>query len=186
MTDAEAFEHADAVFIGTLVDIITPPGDILVSSDPERFPFDVDGVFKGEVRASQSLVTAREEASCGLGIGGPGPFVVVARIESDGITSGAVEGELYSNLCSGARPLADGALPPSLGGPSSPAAGASVRGASSSPVPGTAVIGVDQSERSTVWVVTIAGVIALVVSGLAFTFHRLRATNSRRVGRRSS
>jgi hypothetical protein len=211
VTDSEAFQRADAVFTGALVDIITPPGEVIVSSDPERFLFDVDGVFKGEVAASQSIVTAREGGSCGLEIGGRGPFVVFAFTE-DFSTSGAVDGEYYSNLCSGTRPLSDGALPASFGepappadgasastepstpaegtsfaaAPASPAAGASVGAASSQEVAGKSAISVRQSELSTVWVVIIAGIITLVVAGLAVAFHRSRADDSGRDGLRSS
>ena len=42
---------ADAVFNGTLVEVITPSGDTFSSSDPERFVFEVDEVYKGEVAA---------------------------------------------------------------------------------------------------------------------------------------
>jgi hypothetical protein len=110
VADEEAFANADAGFTGTLVEVITP-GDAHSSADPERFVFEVDEVFKGDVAERQSVVTAQEGASCGLEIAGPGPFVVFARTESGGITQGAVEGELYSNLCSGTRPRADGELP---------------------------------------------------------------------------
>jgi hypothetical protein len=211
VSDSEAFERADAVFTGVLVDIITPPGELIVSSDPERFLFDVDGVFKGEVAASQAIVTAREGGSCGLEIGGRGPFVVFAFTE-DFSTSGAVDGEYYSNLCSGTRPLADGALPASFGEPaspavgmsdiaepstpapeasvavepSSPAAGASVGAASSPQVAETSVVGVRQSALSTAWLLTIAGVIAVAIVGLAFVFHRSRARDSKRASLRSS
>jgi hypothetical protein len=51
LTDEEAFEYADAVFTGTLVEVITGAGHPLVSTDPARFMFDVDRVFKGDVFA---------------------------------------------------------------------------------------------------------------------------------------
>jgi hypothetical protein len=127
-SDEEAFASADAVFTGTLVEIRTPAGEQWSSADPERFVFDVDEVLKGEVFARQSVVTAREGASCGLEIGGPGPFVVFARTASDGVTSGAVDGELYSNLCSGTRLLTDGALPAGVAAGTVPRPGASAIG----------------------------------------------------------
>ncbi len=68
----------------------------------------------------QSVVTARDGASCGLEISGAETFVVFPRTETDGITGGAVSGELYSNLCSGTRVLASGALPTSFGEASEP------------------------------------------------------------------
>ena len=109
----------------TLAEIITPEGDTYSSSDPERFVFDVDEVFKGTVYARQSIVTARDGASCGLEISGSGPFVVFALNESGGTTDGAVEGELYSNLCTGTRALASSDIPATFGEASAPVPGAS-------------------------------------------------------------
>lgn len=114
-TDDEAFAAADAVFTGVLLEIQTPPGDAYSSADPERFVFQVDEVFKGKAFARQSVVTAREGASCGLEIAGSGPFVVFARNESDGIVDGAAKGEVYSNLCSGTRPLSERVVPTGFG-----------------------------------------------------------------------
>lgn len=156
VSDQEAVPNADAVFTGTLVDIITPTGAAVSSADPERFVFDVDEVFKGEVSARQSVVTARDGASCGLEITGSGPFVVFARTETDGITTGAVDGELYSSLCSGARPLVNSALPAGLvvGAPPNPAASA---------------IGGDEDRAPfAAWgVVGVAALAALTVAGLS-------------------
>ncbi len=160
-TDEEAFENADAAFTGTLVEIMTPAGDTYSSADPERFVFDVDEVFKGRVFARQSVVTAREGASCGLEIRGPGPFVVFARTEADGITGGAVDGELYSNLCTGTRVLASGALPATFG-------------AASTPVQGASAIGGSGTQRPVVQITAIAGALALLGAGGAFALHRRR------------
>jgi hypothetical protein len=160
-TDEEALENADAAFTGVLVDIITPAGDTYSSTDPERFVFEVEEVFKGSVFARQSVVTARDGASCGLEIAGPGPFIVFARTEPDGITSGAADSELYSSLCSGTRALASGALPASFGDASTPA-------------PGASAIGEGGTQRPIVQIAAIAGVLALVVGGCAVAFHRRR------------
>jgi hypothetical protein len=159
-TDEEALENADAAFTGTLVEIITPAGDTHGSTDPERFVFDVDEVFKGDVFARQSIVTARDGASCGLEVRGPGPFVVFARTE-DAITSGAADGELYSNLCSGTRVLTSGAIPASFG-------------AASSPVPGASAIGDSGTQRPIVQTAAIAGALALLGAGCAVAVHRRR------------
>ncbi len=161
LTDQEAFENADAVFTGTLAEVITPDGDTYSSTDPERFVFDVDEVFKGNVFARQSVVTARDGASCGLEISGSGPFIVFARNESDGITNGAADGELYSNLCSGTRALAGGELPASFG-------------ASASPAPGASAIGDSGSQDSITQTVVVAGVLVLVGAGCAFIVYRRR------------
>lgn len=157
VSDQEAVANADAVFIGTLVDIITPTGSAVSSADPERFVFDVDEVFKGEVSERQSVVTARDGASCGLEISGPGPFVVFARTESDGITTGAVDGQLYSNLCSGTRPLSNGALPAGLAVGAAPEPRASATG------------GDEDGTPLPVWIaVGVGGLALLTVAGLGF------------------
>jgi hypothetical protein len=167
-TDTEAYEFADVVFTGALVGIDTPAGDIVVSNDPERFVFDVDQVFKGRAQKRQSVVTAREGASCGLEISGSGPFVVFARLDDDGLTSGAVEGEVYSSLCSGTRPLADVPLPASFGTPSPPAT-ATAGNEVSSPSASTP----DASSGAGLWTAAIAGVL-LLGAGSAVALHRQR------------
>jgi hypothetical protein len=102
--DAEAFENAAVVFRGVLVDVQTPStGDMYSSMDPERFIFDVDRVYKGEANARQTVVTARGGESCGLEIIGSGPFLVFAQTQSVDFASAAVEGDLFSGLCSGTR-----------------------------------------------------------------------------------
>ena len=160
-TDEDALENADAAFTGTLVETITPAGGADSSTDPRRFVFDVDEVFKGDVFARQSIVTSRDGASCGLEIRGPGPFVVFAHTKTDGIPSGAADGELYSDMCSGTRALANGALPASFG-------------TASSPVPGTSPMGDRGTQRPIVQIATIAGALALLGAGCAFAFHRRR------------
>ena len=159
-TDTQAYEFADVVFTGKLIKIITPTGEIVVSTDPERFVFDVDEVFKGDAQSRQSVVTAREGASCGLEISGPGPFVVFARVDDDSITSGAVDVEVYSNLCSGTRSLADGALPAGFGTPSPPVTVAA--SGEASPAPASSG---DASSTSGLWVAAIAGVLVIGVGG---------------------
>ncbi len=172
-TDTEAYEFADVVFTGTLVEIDTPSGDIVVSTDPERFVFEVDQVFKGEAHTRQSVVTAREGASCGLEISGPGPFVVFARLDDDGPTGGAVEGEVYSGLCSGTRPLADRAVPASFGTPSTPVTVTATGEASSLPASGS-----DGSSGDGLRFAAVAGVLVVGVGG-AVALHRHRRNGAR-------
>lgn len=109
-TDEEAIEHADAAFSGTLVEVSSTTEGGVSSADPERFVFDVHDVFKGEVMETQTVVTPRSGASCGLEISGPGPHLVFAYDDSQ-LTPGAGEHELHSHLCSGTRALADGDVP---------------------------------------------------------------------------
>ena len=102
------------MFSGTLVDVIgATSGDVVSSADPERFVFDVRDVFKGEVRATQTVLTPTSGASCGFEISGPGPYLIFAFDDST-LTSGAEDDELYSHLCSGTRALADGGLATNL------------------------------------------------------------------------
>ena len=160
-TDEEAFENADAVFTGTPSEIISPTGDAFSSADPERFVFDVDKAVKGNRFSGQSVVTARDGASCGLEISGPGPFVVFAYTESNDVITGAADGELYSSLRSGTRALAGGDLPDSFG-------------AATSPAPGASAIGDSGSQTSIVLIAGVAGVLALFGAGCAFTVYRRR------------
>ena len=157
-TEEEALDASDAAFTGTVVEVITPSGDTYSSADPERFVFDVAEVYKGDVFARQSIVTARDGGSCGLEISGPGPFLVFAR-ETDSVVSGAVDGELYSSLCSGTRPLASDAIPASFGSGSAPRAGVSP-------------IGDTGTESSTVQIVLIAGAVAVIGAGSVFAIGR--------------
>ncbi len=175
LTDAEAYEVADVVFTGALVEINTPEGDIVVSNDPERFVFDVDQVYKGEAQARQSVVTAREGASCGLEIGGAGPFVVFARLKDDSLTSGAVEGEVYSSLCSGTRPLAAGALPASFGTPSAPVTVPTVAEPAA-----TRSSNANESSDGGLWITATLGAIVLLVgTGGAVALQRRRHERAR-------
>ncbi len=116
-TDTQAFVTAQAVFSATLVEVRTPGGDVFSSADPERFVFDVSRVYKGDVRAKQTVVTARGGASCGLEISGSGPFLVYADTQGDG--------ELTANLCGRTRLLADGVVPAEFGPGLAPTPGSS-------------------------------------------------------------
>lgn len=176
-TDDEAIEYADAVFVGTLAEIVTPEGEGYSSADPERFVFEVDQVFKGTVYARQSIVTARDGASCGLEIGGPGPFVVFARIESDGSTEGATVGELYSGLCNGTRALSSGAIPASFGSPSEPmSAPISVPStvAGEARVAADVEVGAAADVESDPPIDQIAALVGAVALGAAHTYRRRR------------
>lgn len=112
LTEQEALERADVVFSATLLKIRTPGGERWSSTDPERFVFEVDTVYKGRAHVQQSVVTARDGASCGLELVGAGPFLVFATTGPDGMTTRSTEpGELHANLCGGSRALT--AAPPS-------------------------------------------------------------------------
>jgi hypothetical protein len=108
VTDMEAFESADVVFVGTLVEVPTVDPS---SRDPDRYILEVDRVFKGQARERQSVVSVGGRAMCGMLQPAPGPFLVFADDEepaatseaSDAFSPPAVDGEVFSNMCSGNR-----------------------------------------------------------------------------------
>jgi hypothetical protein len=122
LTDAEAFATADVVFAGRLVEVRVPDGPMISSDDPARFVFEVDTVLKGEAFETQSVVSARDGASCGLELPAGVDVVVFARTQS---AYELADGELDSSLCSGSRV---GEVPAGLGDPAAPQAGSSAIG----------------------------------------------------------
>lgn len=165
LTDQQALEFADAVFVGSLAEIITPPGGNYSSDDPERFVFEVDAVYRGQVFARQSVVTARDGASCGLEISGTGPFLVFARAP-DTSTDDAVDGELTSSLCSGTRAVEPAGPPVGFGDASPPLPGASPVGSTSAGTPTTPIVAI-------VGAVVVAGFAVLLVIRSRATARRL-------------
>lgn len=134
LSDMEAFDFADTVFVGTLIETRSKDGPIFGSDDPERFVFQVDNVYKGEAFERQSVVTARDGASCGLEVSGSGPIVVFARSSApdDATSPGELEsGEVRSSLCSGTRLVGLNPLPALFGEGLPPIAGSSAIGGSS-------------------------------------------------------
>ena len=125
-TDAQAFAVADAVFVGELVEIRTPAGANFSSADPEQFVFDVARVHKGTVLSRQSVITAREGASCGLELTPrTGQVLVFARRDDQG-TARRIDGALTADLCGGTRAVvASEPVPASFGPGSAPPPGAS-------------------------------------------------------------
>ena len=102
-TAAEAFDVADAVFAGTVVEVEEPAwAPVWSSDDPVTLRFDVEQVYKGQVPVNARLTTARDGASCGA------DFVVGARylvhVDTD-------QGEWTTTLCSGNERLR-GAISP--------------------------------------------------------------------------
>lgn len=119
LNDAQAFAAADVVFTGRLVEVRVPEGPMISSDDPARFVFDVDSVLKGDAFETQSIVSARDGASCGLQLQTGVDSVVFARTES---SYNLADGELDSSLCSGSR---TGAASEGLGTPAGPSSGSS-------------------------------------------------------------
>lgn len=167
-TDAEAFARSDAVFRGEVVDYRPPPGrDVMSGSDPATWTFAVSAVYKGDVTASQEIVSPASSASCGLEIPGQGEILVFAN-RDPGLVPVAVN-QYVTGLCDGTRPMAAGPLaldaapyPPRQTG--SPAAG------------GTNDVG--DSVGVLAATAALAGIAALV--GLAaLAVHRRRAAGRR-------
>lgn len=122
-TDDEAFDAADVVFTGTVVDVDLP--DVALGSmAPKRYTLEVDAVYRGEAAAEQVVVTAVESASCGAEIGA-GAWLVFATVvvageeRLDGVPEAAAS-ELRTSLCSGNRPVGASPVPASFGEPGAP------------------------------------------------------------------
>lgn len=145
LTDEQAFEQADAVFVGELRQIREPTVK-LSSAANSRFIFAVDQVFKGAVHATQSVVSASDGASCGLGMA-PGTIAII-------FGRGPDDGEYSAGGCDGSRQFGRTERAGAFG----PAA---------KPLPGSSTIGEDNSLPSLVvrnwyWPVGLVGLAAAV------------------------
>ena len=143
VTDEAAYDDAAAVFTGTLVD-----GDLSTFGVPERdriLEFRVDEVYKGEVAELQGVATVGDGNSCGWELPAGEEYLVFATIS---------DGKLYSGLCSGSRPIEEGAVFPDR--------------AATAPIPGEA--DVDDAEA---WPL-IVGAVVLVAAVAAVVWWRLR------------
>jgi hypothetical protein len=66
-----------------LVTVLLGGGPVQSSTDPALHVFTVDTVFKGSVQEQQRVVSAADDAGCGLEQSGTGPFVVFATRSPD-------------------------------------------------------------------------------------------------------
>ena len=144
LTVEEALRNSAAVFVGTLREVRGPTVS-LSSSDPSRFVFDVEAVYKGGVHEVQSIVSASDGASCGLEVNVGERALVFAHGSGQ---SSLLDGEYAAGLCDGTRVISGSALPPLLGAPIAM-------------LPGSSVVGEDDSIPSVVvrnwyWVVGFA------------------------------
>ncbi len=124
-TDDEAFDAAEVVFVGSVVDV-ADPGLVDSSLDPKRYTVEVSEVYKGEASERQDVVTAVEGASCGADLGG-GPWLVFGRAVVDGQESvdgepDARTGDVRTSLCSGNRAVGVSVVPATFGSSRAPAA----------------------------------------------------------------
>lgn len=98
--DREYYERAEVVFKGTL----TAPTHAGVPDGVVTFA--VSRVYKGAVTSTQEVETGINDGSCGMGLQGPGPFLVFAK-------GGAA---LEADLCSGTREIGSADKPKFGGG----------------------------------------------------------------------
>lgn len=124
--DQEAFDAADAVFVGTVESVPTAPNTRRWSSDdPGVWSFSVESVYKGAVVDQQSVVSAIDGSSCGLELADAERVVVFARNEPHPFERALDGAPLYADLCGGSRSLMQGAVPTSFGAPTPPIPGVS-------------------------------------------------------------
>lgn len=121
--DAGAFEAADVVFVGDLVDHqVEQPDDPTTPPGIATWTFAVDEVFKGEALEEQEVVSAASGVSCGLEL--PQQQVralVFARRDVGEMATG--ENQLVADLCGGTREGGAPAAFADLGEPPKPLQG---------------------------------------------------------------
>jgi hypothetical protein len=100
-TDAQHFERADVVFIGTVTAKDDPHADEEVVSTGRRvtWTFEVRSVQKGSADDPADVRSSADEASCGF------EFRVGKRYQ---VYAGRAGGNLNTGLCAGTRALAGG------------------------------------------------------------------------------
>jgi hypothetical protein len=106
MLAEQAFDRADAVFVGRVVarEPRRPfPWVFSSSIDPAVWTFEVTRVYKGEVRRRQEVVSHAQSSACGLDLQDSGPFVVFAYQDGADPTPG--DGQLTTHRCSGTGPI---------------------------------------------------------------------------------
>ena len=169
--DTDAFARSDAVFVGEVAGYDAPaPGESFSSTDPARWTFTVSRVFKGDVTASQVVVSEVSGASCGLEIPHRGEFLVFAETAPARLSPEPGAGELYAGLCGGTRVATDGALDPVLG------TGHAPKAAAPTAQPTAVDIEDDGSDTSPTLLIVGAAVVGItIVLGVAF---RARARRS--------
>jgi hypothetical protein len=179
LTDRQAFEGADAVFIGDLVEYEAPPSrnGVVASTDPAVWTFAPTQVYKGDVVPKQEVVSEVFGASCGLEIPKQGEFLVFATKATNGRSPRPAAGELYAGLCGGTRRTVEGLLAPEIATPHPLASGLGP----SDPTQGSAQPKNQSTSRpSGPWVVgSIAALVAVASVAFAARSRHLAARNHR-------
>jgi hypothetical protein len=177
-SDGEALATADAVFIGKVTGYDDPrTGPVFSSADMVTWTFAVDEVFKGNVAAEQAVLSAAEDASCGLAVSAGGYYMVFAE-HADAAAPAAADRPLAAGLCGGTREAAPGEQPPGFPTATSVTA-ASVTATSVTTEPAdvadeAAPVLPDDDGGWRRWVVPAIGVGGVVVAGLVVAGRRNR------------
>lgn len=114
-SDDQLLSGADVVFTGTITADDSQDRTRLIT-------FAVDRVYKGSATTTQIVQTDATGGSCGLGLGGPGEFLVLAQ-------AGGGRQFLTADLCGGSR---TGPAPATLGPGNPPQPDASAPGSAQS------------------------------------------------------
>jgi hypothetical protein len=119
LTDHQAFERADAVFIGDLIEYEAPSfrDGVVSSTDPAIWTFAPTHVYKGDVVPKQGVVSEWSGASCGLELPKQGEFLVFATKATRGWSPRPAAHQLYAGLCGGTRRTVEGLLAPEIATP---------------------------------------------------------------------
>ena len=172
-TDQQAFERADEVFIGDVIDYAAPgaKNGVIASTDPAVWTFAAKQVYKGDVVPKQEVVSEVFGASCGLEIPKQGEFLVFATKATSAFSPRPAAGQLYAGLCGGTRSTGEGLLAPEVATPHPLVSGPGPRGSTEE-----ATARQRSTSRPTVlWVVV--GIAALVMVGTAVFAARRRAAS---------
>lgn len=96
-SDEEHYARADVVFVGKVVAREEPSAHdpYQSSSDPITWTFEVEQTQKGEARRTESVRSARDDATCGYRFEVGGRYQVFANRSENG--------ELWTSICSGTR-----------------------------------------------------------------------------------
>jgi len=112
-TDQQAFDQADAVFVGRVTEHdVDDSGPELSSLDPVVWTFDVGTVFKGRVTSDQEIVSPRGGGSCGLDLVEGDRYYVFGWLDSSfpGDEQRPGPGQFAAYLCNGTRRASQGPL----------------------------------------------------------------------------
>lgn len=111
-TAEESFAGADAVFVGSVVGRNAVDRGKLYAHD--LYEFEVSGVYKGDVAATQRILSPPGGGACGLGFTAGTDAIVFASTSTWGDIR-TESGELWADMCNGSRRLATGDIPASFG-----------------------------------------------------------------------